>query len=137
TKYYLDNLEIFYNTLNREFTRFYERLSFWEELKEPEKDKFMAVIQALPAAAVENYKRQYYQLAVNFNDFFVWTNLQQHQILEHKIDIGFSELTRLITTYEEKSSNTRALTTLEHYRKNINAISTGPLLIQRRWLMTR
>jgi len=114
---YLDRLEDFYDILNREFMLFYEKLSFWDELKEGKRDKFMATVRGLPRKAVENYEKQYYQLATIFGDFFVWTNIREHKSIKHRIDIGFNEITNLLKEYIESRQETKAVKTLENYRK--------------------
>lgn len=125
---YTEYLQVFYNSLNREFMLFYEKLSFFEELTEPQKERFLAVIRELPAIAAENYKKQYYQLAATFQDFFVWTNMQQHEELGRKIDIGFAGLTQLLTTYQEKAKSTRALSTLEKYTIKYQCAIDAPVI---------
>lgn len=113
---YLQHLRQFYDILNEEFLDFYQNLSFWEKLNGQQRERFMAILRGLPAKAVQNYKKQYYQLAVTFHDFFVWTNMQQHENITRKIDIGFARLTEQLVTYQEKQSNAAALSTLEKYR---------------------
>lgn len=127
-KDYLGQLKEFYEILNKEFMQFYEKLSFFDEMKEEKREHFLAIIRGLPAKAVENYEKQYYELAVKFNDFFVWTNIQEHKKIQKKLDVGFVEIARLISDYCEKSSNSKAKNTLEQYRKKYNAYVETPVV---------
>lgn len=72
---YLERLKGFYGILNRELQKFYEKLLCWEAKEEKDRDVFMAVFRHIPDLAVLNYKKQYYELAVSFSDFFVWSNI--------------------------------------------------------------
>lgn len=127
-KDYLEQLKKFYEILNKEFLKFYEKLSFFDEMKEEKREHFLTIIRELPAKAVENYEKQYYQLAVNFNDFFVWTNIEEHKKLQKKLDVGFGEIARLISDYCEKNSDSKAKNTLEQYRKKYNSYVETPLV---------
>lgn len=114
---YLDGLKKFYDLLNHEFKEFYEKLSFWEELKENQRDAFSGVIREIPTKAVENYQKQYYELSIKFNDFFVWGNIQEHKEIKQRIDVGFEEISKQIDTYYERLKEEKAKETLEKYEK--------------------
>lgn len=114
---YLKKLKSYYEILNQEFIKFYEKLLFWEEMKEHKKDKFRAIIRELPDIAVENYKKQYYQLAVIYPEFFVWSNIKQHETISTNIDVGFQEIAKLIAQYYRKNKDYKAISTLEKYEK--------------------
>lgn len=51
-------------------------------MKEEKRDRFLMAISELPVQAVKNYEKQYYQLAVNFKEFFVWTNIEEHKKIQ-------------------------------------------------------
>lgn len=125
---YLKKLNDFYDILNREFVKFYEQLSFWDEMKEEKRDAFLSVIRKLPSESVENYKKQYYGLAICFHDFFVWTNIQEHRFLINKIDIGFKQISEKIQLYREKNSDINAITTLEKYSKKYEYFVDKPII---------
>lgn len=125
---YLKHLNDFYDILNREFVKFYEQLSFWDEMKEEKRDAFLSVIRKLPSESVENYKKQYYELATCFHDFFVWTNIQEHRFLSNKIDIGFKEISENIQLYIEKKSDLNAIITLEKYSKKYQYFIDKPII---------
>lgn len=116
-KGYLDRLKEFYDLLNREFIEFFKRLSFWEELKENERDVFWGVMRRIPDKAVENYEKQYYELSIKFNDFFVWGNIQEHKEIKQRIDVGFEEISKQIFTYYERLKEEKAKDTLVKYER--------------------
>lgn len=127
-KDYLEQLKSFYEILNKEFLQFYEKLSFLENMKEEKREYFYAIIRGLPNKAVENYKKQYYQLAINFNDFFVWTNIEEHRKLNNKLDIGFANIENLVKDYYEKASESKAKSTLENYIKKYQSYIRKPVI---------
>lgn len=114
-------LEKFYGILNEQFIEFYRSLDFFDSMSEVKRDHFLATIRKLPKLAVKNYEKQYYQLAVNFNDFFVWTNIGEHKKIQKNLDIGFEKISKCIAEYYEKSTHSRAVETLQYYRENYNA----------------
>ena len=118
----------FYEILNQEFLCFYEKLSLWDNLEEKKKDHFLAIIRQLPNKAVENYEKQYYQLSITFNDFFIWTNIQEHKDIQKRIDVGFTSISELIMTYNEKKQNSKAITTLEQYKKMYQSYVEGTVV---------
>lgn len=125
---YSKGLKKFYELLNQEFICFFEQLSFWETLKEEKKDAFLAVIRELPDKAKENYQKQYYELAINFNDFFVWSNIQEHENIQQSIDIGFSDISKQIETYYEKIKDIKAIETLNKYAKKYQSYIEEPII---------
>ena len=120
-KSYREQLKKFYEILNKEFLQFYEKLSFFDDMNEKKRECFLTIIRGLPIKAVENYEKQYYQLAIDFSDFFVWTNIEEHRRLQNKLDVGFSEIASLVSDYCEKCADSKAKNTLEQYRKKYNS----------------
>lgn len=114
-EYYLEKLRNYYNILNEEFIKFYEKLLLWEKMEEHKKDRFKTIVRELPGIAVENYKKQYYQLAVIYPEFFVWTNIQQHESISRNIDVGFQEISHLLSKYYRTNKDYKAIKTLEQY----------------------
>ena len=118
---YLEKLGEFYRILNKEFLKFYEKLAFFDEMREEKRESFFATIRELPSKAVENYEKQYYQLAVNFHDFFIWTNIEEHKTIQKSLDVGFAEMSKLISDYFENSIDSKAKSTLEKYTIKYNS----------------
>lgn len=125
---YLEQLKKFYEILNKEFLQFYEKLSFFDEMKEEKREQFLAIIREFPDRALDNYKKQYYQLAVNFNDFFIWTNIEEHKVIQKKLDIGFAEIGNQIVDYFERSENSKAKSTMEKYKRKYEAYIETPVV---------
>lgn len=118
---FLCKLQKFYDILNNEFIAFFEKLSFWEELKEKDKDVFLGVLRLIPVKAVENYQKQYYELSVKFNDFFIWGNIQEHKEIKQSIDVGFEKISKQIVTYYGKFREEKARETLEKYERKYSS----------------
>ncbi|MBE5885416.1 MAG: AAA family ATPase [Lachnospiraceae bacterium] len=118
---YLDELEKFYEILNNEFLIFFEKLFAWEDLEEHKRDAFFSVIRNIPSKSLENYKKQYYQLAVEFNDFFVWSNIKEHEDIRKTIDVGFQSIKEQLRRYNENNINNKAYKTLDLYMNKYQA----------------
>lgn len=118
---YKKSLKHFYSILNDHFMLFYDSLELIEKMNEGEREKLAAVMRELPDQALKNYEKQYYQLAVNFNDFFVWTNIEEHKKMQKRLDVGFEEISKSIVDYCEKSVHSKATSTLENYRKKYSS----------------
>ncbi len=127
-KDYLEQLKKFYEILNKEFLKFYEKLSFFDEMKEEKREYFISIIRQLPDKAMANYKKQYYQLAVNFNDFFIWTNIEEHKAIQNKLDVGFAEIGSQIAGYFEKSAASKAKSTMEKYKRKYESYIETPVV---------
>lgn len=113
---YLNRLKDFYKILNKQFLYFYEKLSFGEQITESQKDHFMAIVRSLPEIAIKNYKKQYYELKSNVEDFRIWADTQEHFGLSAQIDVGFQRMSVQIEKYIEEHSN-KGTQTLEKYTK--------------------
>lgn len=122
---YKEELKKFYESLNNEFLKFFEELSFWKEIvssndriDREQKEFFAKELQKLPERALCTYEQQYFELAVEFPEFAVWVNHGEHARIEAQIDIGFQEiaeeLKRLNRRIEERG--TKAAETLLHYQ---------------------
>lgn len=123
-----NGLRHFYLLLNQEFIDFFKKLSFWENLRDNKKDAFLAQIRELPDKAVGNYQRQYYELSVCFNDFFIWSNIQEHRKISQSIDVGFSDISEKIETYFEKIKETKVTEILNKYEKKYKAYIKEPVI---------
>lgn len=103
---YLKMLSGFYDFFSKEFLVFFEKLSIWEDMNEFSKDIVMARMNHLSTNAVENYKKQYYELSRCFKDFELWATQQERQALKHEIDIGFERIDKNMSAMLEYSNNT-------------------------------
>lgn len=134
---YERRLSSFYNQLNEQFIKFFEKLPFWEglnsdnePLNQEQKDFFRKQIQKLPEEAVIVYRKQYFTLANTFPDFFIWSNQKEHRWLERQIDVGFchmAELLRQNHSFAEQAKND-ATDTMERYRVKYANYLQGPII---------
>lgn len=125
---YLKYLREFYEILNREFGGFLTKLSVFEEMNEHVRDKMEAIMRGLPQMAVENYKKQYYELAACFDDFAVWANMLEHRVLESKIDVGFECIQEALDTYEEYKAEKKVKDTFAKYKKKYDMYIEAPVI---------
>lgn len=109
---YQKHLESFYKILNTEFLEFFNKLDFWEQLPEWKKEKSMAALRKLPNMAVQNYKKQFFQLQAECADFKVWADIQAYAGVSAQIDVGFTRLAGIIENYFGQFPN-RGADTLE------------------------
>lgn len=102
---YADKLVKFYSYYNNEFIQFFKKLKCWESMSEETRDRVNAVIRDIPSKAVENYKKQYYELSKCFEDFALWSNQREMYAMEGSIDIGFKNISKAISELKEQSNN--------------------------------
>ena len=114
--HYYKRLLSFYEILNKQFISFFDRLSFWEQLTEKQRDHFLAVLRSLPKKATENYDKQYYELKTTCSDFKIWAEMQEHIGLSKQIDVGFQNMSERIMRYVEQFSS-KGTQTLDNYAK--------------------
>lgn len=114
---YEKRLKEFYEVLNESFRIYLEGLSCVEDAKEHLRGELNRRLPKLPDAAVGIYKAQYYALAAECPDFFVWTNQNEHQQQKEIIDRGFQSLASKIDSIPEKIekyAEVQALTALKN-----------------------
>lgn len=114
---YLKNLKTFYKFYSNEFFNFFRKLECWESLTETEKEGVVSAINSLPDNAVQNYKKQYYELSRCFRDFEIWTNQKKMQYVERKIDVGFNTISKSISHMIENSQTKVVVDILERCHK--------------------
>jgi hypothetical protein len=68
-----------YQEMTKGFTTFLEWLPLWEKTNEETRGKVAAMTQKLPEKALELFDAQYYALAAKYEEFFIWSNLQEHK----------------------------------------------------------
>lgn len=118
-------LKKFYGLLTDQFRSFVDKLSYYESLRGHQKEKFDAYLREIPKLAVNCYQAQYYQLAADFPDFFVFSNQKEHSDIQRSIDVGFRKITEKIPHIAELYSESLAYQALEqlhnHYNSQIEA----------------
>lgn len=110
---YLRNLKTFYKFYSDEFFYFFRKLECWESLTETQKEVVVSIIKNLPDNAVQNYKKQYYELSRCFKDFEIWINQKELQYIEREIDVGFDTVSKSISNMIENSQTKLVVDILE------------------------
>lgn len=124
---YTEKLKEFYKELNAEFIKFFEQLSFWEEINKDQKEYFSDLLGQLPMAAVCTYEQQYFELSKEFPEFAVWANHTEHSRLEAQIDVGFKQIAEKLNSIAKRSES-RAPDTLERYRIKYANYINSPII---------
>ncbi|MFI9814401.1 NACHT domain-containing protein [Saccharothrix variisporea] len=79
-------LDPLYARMTAAFEVLVRQLAVWDEADETERDHVLAAIRELPDVAKKLYRTQYQALCVEFNEFYVWANLQEHAITRRNLD---------------------------------------------------
>lgn len=128
---YKNRLCVFYKMLTDQLLAFFEKLSFLDDFSGSRKDKFFNTLNKLPAMAVENYRKQYFQLKKESEDFRIWADTWEHKNIEKQIDVGFKEVAKffeeLLAKYKEQSKGDGAKT-LEKYRLHYEGLISEKIL---------
>lgn len=123
-----ENLLNFYTLLTGQFHIFVDKLSYYESLENHQKDKFESILRSLPSLALKCYQDQYYQLAVEYPDFFVFSNQKEHADIQRSIDIGFKQIAAKIPHLAEIYSDSVANQALDQLQNRYNAQIAAPLI---------
>ncbi|MEJ2856108.1 MULTISPECIES: NACHT domain-containing protein [unclassified Saccharothrix] len=81
-----NQLDPLYARMTAAFEVLVRQLAVWDEADETERDHVLAAIRELPDVAKKLYRTQYQALCVEFNEFYVWANLQEHAITRRNLD---------------------------------------------------
>lgn len=106
-------LQDFYCLLTEQFHSFVDKLSYYESLQGYQREKFEAYLRKLPTFAVECYQKQYYQLATEFPDFFIFSNQKEHADIQRAVDVGFRQIMEKIPHIAELYSESQTNQALE------------------------
>lgn len=92
----IENLRQFYLGMAEELFRFFRMLSFEEKANEVTIGKLYDIVDRLPDLAVERFEEQYWYLASNFNEFYVYTELEAKRIEKQRCDERYREVIALL-----------------------------------------
>lgn len=118
----------FYSLLTAQFRSFVDKLSYHESLQGHQREKFEAYLRKIPELAVNCYQAQYFQLAAEFPDFFVFSNQKEHSDIQRSIDVGFKQITEKIPKIAELYSESVASQALEQLQNRYNSEIDAPLV---------
>lgn len=135
----------FYEELTKGFIAFIGCLSLWDSINETQRTQIRTIAYTLPTSSLKYFEAQYYVLATKFEEFYVWSNLHEHeetkanlqnlstymqkqvelsQLSRQKTDIGFSELSKIIDLIPKRVDAIQADTAIQElenrYRYNVN-----------------
>ena len=68
-----------YQALRNGTLRLLEALEGWDKLPDKKKKEMIEAAQTLPEAAVQRFSAQYYALAAQNPEFYVWASLREHE----------------------------------------------------------
>ncbi|NUT92162.1 MAG: hypothetical protein HOY78_09030, partial [Saccharothrix sp.] len=78
-------LDPLYARMTAAFEVLIRQLAVWDESDETQRDHVLAAIRELPGVAKKLYRTQYQALCVEFNEFYVWANLNEHAITRRNL----------------------------------------------------
>jgi len=104
-------LLIIYEELSKGFMSFLQGLTVWESATHEAKENISNAARKLPKVALDCFEAQYYQLAVEFPDFSVWSNLQEHKKTRAQADLLFAAMPDFYKKYGSLVEVTNKATT--------------------------
>jgi hypothetical protein len=139
------HLNPLYEELTKGFLAFVEGLQIWEKANETQRSRIQERVRSLPEITLRYFDAQYLVLATKFDEFYVWSNLFQHNSTrrsvqdlsgfvrkyvaitresDKKIDLGFKRLASAVELLPSQVAAVEpniALRELEDwYKKAIN-----------------
>lgn len=81
-----DQILPLYDELTTGFLSFLEGLAIWKSAKEGARMGILTKVDTLPGLSMKFFKSQYFELAAKFEDFYVWSNLQEHDKTRSRIN---------------------------------------------------
>ena len=134
-----------YEEMTKGLQKFIQELPLWSATNEETKGKVHSALKKLPQESLGYFKAQYFQLATKYEDFFVWSNLQEHKetrsqikkmsayLKKHSalakagqksIDLGFGKLADIVNLIphevEARQANRIFDELFKYYKDNIN-----------------
>lgn len=131
------------------FLEFIQKLAFWEQADEKKQAQLLAGIDKIEEEAAKLFEAQYFELARKFEDFAVWSNLQEHKntkvlisqlsgyVQQHAalsaanekaIDVGFSKLHSAVLSMPETLRTAQATELAESLNKHYQARINDPII---------
>lgn len=121
-------LSSFYEKLKDGFISFLHCLAVWENKEEHKKEETFAILKEIVPQSIKAYKHQYFELAVSFNEFFVWVNNKEHKDIEQKVDIGFFEINDKIDKILEEHENSIGIKVFKELSSKYDSIVNLPII---------
>lgn len=83
-----------YQQLAKGFMAFFECLAVWDAIDERQRQEIKKAVDELPKQSLEYFKALYFLLATKYEEFYVWSNLHEHEKTRSQI--------RKMSTYTQK-----------------------------------
>ena len=131
------------------FHEFIQKLAVWEQAKEKEQAQILQAIKKVPEVAAKCFEAQYFELARKYEDFAIWSNLQEHKgtkaligklseyVKQHArlskagetaIDIGFTKLHAAVCNIPEALKVSQADDLFKSLQKHYLARVNDPII---------
>lgn len=68
-----------YEELTKGFLSFLECLALWDIANDRQRNEIKMGFRPLPELAFSYFRGQYYQLALEYEEFYIWSNLHEHE----------------------------------------------------------
>lgn len=109
-----------YDELATGFLSFLEGLDICESAKEATREEIVTKLETLPGLSMKFFKSQYFELAAKFEDFYVWSNLQEHDKTRSRIkELSDCLKNQIALVGEEKKAIDLGFNKLEEAIKSI------------------
>ncbi len=140
-----------YRQMSDGFVAFVHKLAAWDRLSSDDKTKVMGVLSKIPDVAVKCFQHQYFELCRKYEDFAIWSNLQEHKntreivesLSEHvqryvalassrktALDIGFTKLHSVVLDIPERLTLTQAEDLAKGLSRDYEAKLSEPIIIE-------
>lgn len=138
-----------YEELSKGFDNFLEGFALWENTTENEKAAIKQILKELPGKAYERFESQYYHLSIKYEEFYVWANLQEHNITQGKfetlsaylkkyveltksqvssVDIGMEKLTDLVSLIPNSINHAQANRAIQELKTYYTRLIEEPVV---------
>ena len=90
-----------YTLMAGRLREFVYNLSFWEKANEKDVSTFEKTIKDLPKSAIDRFHNQYLKLCTEFNEFYIFVQIEQDKELEIKCDKQYEALINAATRIQD------------------------------------
>ncbi|WP_220202394.1 NACHT domain-containing protein [Reticulibacter mediterranei] len=100
----IKQLQPLYGRLTLGTEQFFKKLAVWEKASRQDRSSVSEALKNLPVRAAEYFKAQYYVLAVRYEEFYIWSNLQEQEETRRQLQ-NLSVLTQKYVELADMSKN--------------------------------
>lgn len=92
-----------YRSMGSRLRDFVRGLSFQDTAEEKDIRAFDEVIKELPAAAIKRFHDQYMMLCANFNEFYIFTQIEHEKAQELKLDSRYQNILSIAMQFQDSA----------------------------------